>query len=76
MPAYVDYDIMSEMLSDETSLVQLGDSVDRPIYTYNEEMKVTDSNWNKFPTTENPESKYKFLSVVVNTNPDLKKINR
>ena len=36
-PAYIDYDMKTEQLSDETGMVQTGVSTDTVYYTYNKD---------------------------------------
>lgn len=54
------------MLSDETQVVQYGVASE----TYFNEFKLAGtafpSSWSKFPTEENPYSKYKFTSIEIN----------
>ena len=76
-PAWVDYQILSELLEDETQLFQLGKSEERRFHTYNkEDMPVSTSAWINFPTAENPRTRYKHASVVIKVNPDQKKTSR
>ena len=45
-------------------------------YSYIDDLTQRYSAWNYFPTKENPNSLYKFTSIEINLNKDLKQINR
>ena len=63
------------MLNDETQFFQFGYSEDRNFYSYQSTLPVA-SAWNKFPTLEDPLSRYKFTSVEVNFSPDQQLVTR
>lgn len=63
------------MLSDETTLLQFGYSNDRHFLTYTNRGNVP-SSWNKFPTIETPNTRYKYTAIEVNFSPDRNLINR
>lgn len=66
---------MRNILSDETSIIQLGYSSDKELYKHHiESPKI--SSWTAFPTVDEPGRRYKFTSVEVNFSPDLKTIYR
>ena len=54
--------------------MQFGNSEDTFFYGF--EAKEKPSSWINFPTEENPENKFKFISVEVSQNKDLIKHNR
>lgn len=58
------------MLSDETTIVQYGMSSE----SYFNEFKLAGtafpSAWTKYPTEEDPYTKYKFTSIEINFNQD------
>ena len=41
-----------------------------------EKPELVPSAWNKFPTPEDPGSQYKYTSLEITVNPDLKVLNR
>lgn len=45
-------------------------------YGKEEKPELNPSAWNNYPSKENPNSKYKFTSLEIGINPDLKQINR
>lgn len=53
------------MLSDETQLFQFGYAEETTFYSYMSKLPEP-SAWNKFPTTTEPDSRYKFTSIEVN----------
>ena len=69
-PAYIGFDIMTELLSDQSGLLQFGSFADTVFYTHNKVMDVYKSSWSKFPTSEDPHARYKFVSVTINVSPD------
>ena len=52
------------MLEDETSFVQYGQQNDYEFYTFRMQPAVP-SSWNKWPTPENPGSKFKYASIEI-----------
>ena len=71
-----DFTIQTTELNDETAVVQLGNAQQSYFYGQNEKPVLIPSAWNKFPTEQSPKSKYKYTSLEITVNPDLKQINR
>ena len=59
------------MISDETQIIQLGDSVDREFNSFVNNITPNFSSWSNFPTDEKPLNLYKFASFEINLNKDL-----
>ena len=59
------------MISDETQIVQFGNSVDREFNSFVDNITPQYSSWSNFPTDDNPLNLYKFASFEVNLNKDL-----
>ena len=57
--------VQSNVLSDETKLLQFGYADETTFYGYTTKLPEP-SAWNKFPTDANPKSRYKFTSIEVN----------
>ena len=57
-------------MSDESELVQFGDSVDTYYYSH-KEPKNQPTAWSRFPTPEEPFSKYKYASINLTLDRDL-----
>ena len=66
----------TEQLSDETSIVQTGVSTDTVYYTYEKDWDVEASSWSKFPSEEDPRTRYKHVSVTINASADKRQISR
>lgn len=64
-PNWINTLIQRSVLGDETQRIQFGYEVETEFYTYLNKMPEP-SAWNKFPTTEDPLTRYKFTSVEVN----------
>ncbi len=62
-------------VADESQTVQLGISEDLMFYQFSHNSPVA-SSWNKYPTKENPSSRYKFTSVEIILHPDKLVSNR
>ena len=71
-PTWMDFMIQTSQLNDETSLLQIGDAQENIFYGRNEKPELSPSAWNKFPSKEDPNSKYKFTSLEISVNPNLK----
>ena len=76
-PIYVGYEITTQVLRDESSLLQLSGD-EKTFYT-----SASGSNfitgvtsWNVFPTEKNPMARYKFASVQFTFNQNMNEINR
>ena len=68
-PNWINTLIRTNLLEDETQVVKLGYSNEKEFYTYHRKLPEA-SAWNKFPTEENPLTRYKFTSVEINHSPD------
>ena len=67
--------IQKNILNDETDAFNYGNVNEREFHTYlNKDPEP--SAWNKFPTVENPLTRYKFTSVEVNHSADRQTIGR
>ena len=67
----------TNLLSDETAFIQLGDSVERYLYTDKKDgMPSSPSAWNMFPTKQDPYLEYKYSSFTIDLNKDLTEIGR
>lgn len=76
-PVWLDYRVQTRLLSDETEIVQLGESVDRYYNSFIEsKLKPEYSSWNAPITQDSPQNRYKFASLEVNMSKDLRQINR
>lgn len=74
-PNWVNTKLERNIVSDETSWIQLGFSEDREFYNFKVlEPKV--SAWSFYPTPEEPGRLYKFTGFEVNFSPDLKTVYR
>ena len=62
-------------VADESQTLQLGFSDDLEFYTFSVDA-ARSSSWNKFPTPENPSTRYKFTSVEIILDPDKLVVNR
>ncbi len=62
-------------VADESQTVQLGISEDIQFYQFSHKAPVA-SSWNKYPTKENPSSRYKFTSIEIIVDPDKLVVNR
>ena len=58
------------MLSDETELVQYGMSVEDYFNEFKHAGAAYPSSWTKYPTDEDPYTKYKFTSIEINFSQD------
>ena len=67
--------VQMNMLEDETDILQYGVTKQTNFYT-NTMLSSAVSSWNKFPTPENPLTRYKFTSFEVNFSPDFHTISR
>ena len=77
IPSYYYYWVTTNLLSDETAFIQLGDSVDRNFYNDKKDgMPSFPSAWNTFPNKENPKPQYKYSSFSVEFNNDRTEISR
>ena len=74
-PNWIQSLIQRDNLEDETQILQFGYSEDREFYSYLPETPAP-SAWNKFPSKEDPFSRYKFTSLEVNFSPNSLTINR
>ena len=70
-PLSLEYFLTTGHLSDETDLIQLGNSHDRNFYSLDGSVIVKPSSWNTFPTDKNPDAKYKYSSVRIIFDKDL-----
>jgi len=69
--------VTTNLLSDETAFIQLGDTVERTFYNDKKDgMPSFPSAWNTFPTKERPNTEYKFSSFSVEFNNDRTEISR
>ena len=59
------------MISDETQIVQFGNSVDREFNSFVDNITPQYSSWSNFPTDDKPFNLYKFASFEINLNKDL-----
>ena len=75
-PNWIDFKIDTSLLIDETSFLQIGNAEETEFFGRNEKPNIAPSGWNTFPTKEDPNSLYKFTSVEITVNPDLKQIKR
>ena len=66
------------MLLDETQLFQLGDVRETKFYSspHVDELKQSPTSWNTYPTKEDPTKKYKFFSLDIQLNRNLKTHSR
>lgn len=72
----MDFSLETSQLNDETEFLQLGNAQQTFFYGKNEKPELIPSAWNKYPSKEDPYSKYKFTGIEIGVNPDLKQINR
>ena len=56
-------------------MINLGSEVETPFYDWSD-LLFEASSWNKFPTPDNPESKYKFVSLAFKHGKSLVAIDR
>ena len=74
-PNFVLGHVQQSSLADETQLVQLGDASEVDFFGMSWDTPRP-SAWRKFPTKENPNSRYKFSSISLRVSPDLIVIER
>ena len=61
-PSFIKGEIHKNILEDETNLIQLGYAEETSYIDYH--LKLPEASaWNVFPTKENPNARYKFISV-------------
>ena len=54
----------------------MGNSEDREFNSYVDNITPMYSSWSSFPTTDNPNTLYKYASVEINLNKNLRQTNR
>ena len=62
-------------VADESQTIQLGFSDDLEFYSFSFD-PARASSWNKFPTPENPSTRYKFTSIEIVLDADKLVVNR
>ena len=67
--------VKKSSLSDETTYLQWGQNDETEFFNLHFDAPKP-SAWTKFPTAENPNTRYKFTSLVVFLDPDLTIIER
>ena len=76
-PSYFYQYIESNELNDSTDYLQLSSYEQKPFFTNKKDnVNILSSTWNTFPTKENPNNRFKFLSFYLIRDPDLHKIYR
>ena len=75
MPSWINLLVGRTDVIDETSFLQLGQQKSFSFFDF-ELNKVVPSFWNKFPSEKEPENRYKFVSINVNQDKDLKTVYR
>ena len=68
--------IQSNELDDNTDYLQFGNSDHKSFHYNKKEINILGSTWSTFPTKENPDTRFKFLSFYLIRDPDLNKISR
>ena len=57
---------------DETALVQINNEENKFFSNKSEnEFVLKDTSWNKFPTTDDPYAKYKYIGAAIKLNENL-----
>ena len=74
-PNWINTLIQKNQLSDETQIFQFGYSEDRDFHSFFSKLPEA-SAWNKFPSEQDPLSRYKFTSIEVNFSADQQYVNR
>ena len=74
-PNWIQMLVKKSSLSDETTYVQWGQQDETEFFNLHFD-PPRPSAWTKFPTAENPNTRYKFTSLVVFLDPDLTIIER
>jgi len=74
-PNWIRAQINMNEVADESQTIQLGISEDQKFFEFKSELARA-SSWNKYPTKENPYSRYKFTSFELSISPDKMVINR
>ena len=74
-PSFINGKLKLNVLNDETSYLQYGQSNDEEFFQF-ELHNPKPSGWNKFPTRENPENRYKFCSMHIVLDDSLTTYNR
>lgn len=75
MPSWISLLLKTSFVHDESSMVQLGQSQEFTLHDW-VVGKIVPSFWNKFPTDEEPNNRYKFVSLNIMQDKDLTLINR
>ena len=57
--------VKTTLLSDKTSYLQLFGHTDTIFYNRDFEKNILTSTWNDFPTKQNPNARYKYLSIYI-----------
>ena len=63
-PSYLNGYLKANVLNDQTDYLQIGQSDDHNYFEF-ELSGPKPSGWDKFPTKENPDSRYKFSSIHI-----------
>ena len=73
VPSYYEFEVQTTEFSDESSLLQgvSGPYVD-DFFSSSRDNQITYSSWNQFPTEDNPNGLYKFVSFSVSRDLDKK----
>ncbi len=71
-PTWADFSLRTSQLNDETSFIQIGNAEESLFYGQYGKPEIRPSAWNEFPTEAEPNNKYKFTSLTIQINPDLK----
>lgn len=75
-PTWMDFTIETTQLNDVTTAIQVGNVEESFFYGQMKKPELVPSAWNKFPTPDDPGSQYKFTSMEITVDPNLKQINR
>ena len=75
-PTFFQFNIKTSLLQDETNVINLFEE-HNTFYGLNDKFfRLQDSAWDKYPTPENPYTKYKFVSMDLQLIKSLQQIDR
>jgi len=64
-PSWIPFSMQRNLLSDQTSYLNWGQGSEERPYNILSQGPILPSAWTKYPTEENPDTKFKFASIFL-----------